>query len=130
MINYKFGSWHQEEENPDSIIGDNCIIKSGFTNIIREKVQNGKRAYTISKELSISDIEVVGGNTVKIIGEAKGYIIHETCNGKYILCKILKEYGTGLEAKEQCKNDLVALVCHKTTEKKLIKENHMMKWAK
>jgi hypothetical protein len=47
---------------------------------------------------------------VKIIGEAKGYIIHETCNGKYILCKILKEYGTGLEAKEQCKNDLVALV--------------------
>ena len=67
---------------------------------------------------------------MKIIGEAKGYIVHEACNGKYILCKILKEYGTGLEAKEQCKNDLVALVCHKTTEKKLIKENHMMKWAK
>ena len=59
-----------------------------------------KGAYTISKELSISDIEVVGGNTVKI--ERQGYIIHETCNEKY-LGKILKEYGTGLEAKEQCK---------------------------
>ena len=42
---------------------------------------------------------------MKIIGEAKGYIIHETCNGKYILCKILKEYGTGTEAFVQCKND-------------------------
>jgi len=111
-------------------MGDICMIKNGFINTMLEKVQDGKRAYTISKELSISDIELIGGNTVKIIGEVKGYLIHEPCNGKYILCKILKEYGTGTEAFVQCKNDLVALLCHKTTEKKLIKENHMMKWAK
>ena len=101
------------------------MIKNGFINTMLEKVQDGKRAYAISKELSISDIELIGGNTVKIIGEVKGYLTHEPCNGKYILCKILKEYGTGLEAKEQCKNDLIALLCNETLEKKLIKENQI-----
>lgn len=42
---------------------------------------------------------------MKILGEVKGYLIHETGNGKYFLCKILKEYGQGSEAQEKCRNN-------------------------
>ena len=37
------------------------------------------------------------------------------------MCKILKEYGYEKD-KERCINDLSALLCNKTTERKLIKK--------
>jgi hypothetical protein len=65
---------------------------------------------------------------MKIVGEVKGYIIHKTDNGNHFLCKILKEYGNDSEAEEKCTNDLVALLSNNTTEKKLLKENQIMRW--
>lgn len=53
-----------------------------------------------------------------------GYLIHTTVTGGYILCKILKEYENNPDSKEKCINDLVDLLSHKITEKKLIKENN------
>ena len=64
---------------------------------------------------------------MKIVGEVKGYLIHKTGTGQYILCKILKEYGNDSEAKEKCTKDLVALLSKNTTEKKLLKENQIMR---
>lgn len=64
---------------------------------------------------------------MKVVGEVKGYLIHKSDGGNYCLCKILKEYGSDPEAEEECKKDLVALLCDKTTEKKLIKENQNMR---
>lgn len=63
---------------------------------------------------------------MKITGEVKGYLIHKTGNGKYFLCKILKEYGHDSEAGEQCRKDLVSLLSNNITEKKLLKENQIM----
>ena len=64
---------------------------------------------------------------MKIVGEVKGYLIHKTGTGQFVLCKILKEYGQGSEAEEKCTNDLVSLLSYNTTEKKLIKENQIMR---
>lgn len=65
---------------------------------------------------------------MKLFGEVKGYIIHKPDGGNYTLCKILKEYGYEKEDKERCINDLSALLCNKTTERKLIKENQKRNW--
>ena len=46
--------------------------------------------------------------------EKRGYFVH-TSNGKIMLCKILNEYDTQDEARE----DLVSLVTHKITEEDL-----------
>jgi hypothetical protein len=64
---------------------------------------------------------------MKIVGDVKGYIIHKTGTGQYILCKILKEYGNDAESEENCQKDLVALLANNTTEKKLLKENQIMR---
>ena len=64
---------------------------------------------------------------MKIVGEVKGYVIHKTSTGQYILCKILKEYGNDFEAEEKCTNDLVSLLSGNTTEKKLLKEKQIMR---
>lgn len=64
---------------------------------------------------------------MKIVGEMKGYLIHKSDGGNYCLCRILKEYGSDTEAKEECQKDLVALLCNNTTERKLIKENKIKK---
>lgn len=47
----------------------------------------------------------------------KGYIIHENPN-KFTVCKILNEYGSS----EEAKNDLISLVTKVKCEKDLLRE--------
>jgi len=55
-----------------------------------------------------------------VINIKKGYIIHETTNENFQLCKILKEYN----CIEDAKIDLIKLLSNNITEKKLLKENN------
>ena len=64
---------------------------------------------------------------VKITGEVKGYLIHEAGNGDYTLCKILKEYGSDSNSKEECQKDLVALLSGSITEKEILKQKQVMR---
>jgi hypothetical protein len=48
----------------------------------------------------------------------KGYLIHETSDDHYCLCKILNEYNSEEEAEEA----LIDLLTHVKTEKQLLKE--------
>lgn len=56
---------------------------------------------------------------MEIIGEKKGYILHEVTDNNVLLCKILKEYDDIEDAKE----DLINLLSGNTTERKIIKSN-------
>lgn len=48
----------------------------------------------------------------------KAYIIHETSNNKFMLCKVLNEYTSDKEATET----LIQLLRHTKTEKDILKE--------
>lgn len=50
--------------------------------------------------------------------ELNSYFINKMTNGQYTLCKILGEY----DSEEQAKDNLITLSCGNTTEKKLLKE--------
>ena len=55
---------------------------------------------------------------MQIIGEIKGYVIHKTSEDNYSVCRILNEYESRKEAKE----DLVKLLANNMTDKQLLKK--------
>lgn len=48
----------------------------------------------------------------------QGYVIHQVANNNFCLCKILKEYNS----LEEAKNDLIKLLSNQITEKELLKQ--------
>ena len=54
---------------------------------------------------------------MQLKGNKQGYIIHKVTDDNYLLCKILKEYGSLGDAK----TDLVKLLSNNITEKDLLK---------
>jgi len=57
---------------------------------------------------------------MKIInnGFKKGYLIHKTTENNYSVCRILNEYNS----LEDAKNDLIKLLSKRKTEKDLLKK--------
>ena len=52
------------------------------------------------------------------IGKKQGYVIHKITDDNICLCKILKEYNS----LEQAKDDLIKLLSNQITEKELLKQ--------
>lgn len=56
---------------------------------------------------------------INIIGEKKGYILHEVGEGNVLLCRILHEY----DSKDEARSDLAEILTGGITEDELPKKD-------
>ena len=58
-----------------------------------------------------------GDKTMQIIGEIKGYVIHKSAENNYSVCRILNEY----ESREETKEDSIQILVGNMTDTVLLK---------